>query len=77
MGLVSKVTGRAEIRSHPIGRVGFSNTVDNDIATLANPEGYDISSVWLNWHKVVRKNGHTVTVNGEALDTFGTAVDKP
>ena len=77
MGLVRKVTDRAEIRTHPVDSGRGSNAFDDDIAALSNSQGYDVCSVRFDWYKIIRNNGHVVTVNGETLDTFGTAVDKP
>lgn len=77
MGLVRKVTVRAEVRPHPVDRVGGSNAFDDNIAALTDSKGYDVCSVRHDWHKIVRNNGHVVTVNGKALDSFGTAIYKP
>lgn len=66
----------ADIRTHPIGRVGLSDTFDNDVTALTNPEGYDVCSIRLDWHKIVGHYGHVVTVNSKALNSFSTAVDK-
>ena len=77
MGLGGKVTIRAKIRAHPIGRLWFSNTVDNHIAALTNAERNDVRGIWHDGHEIVRNDSHTVAVDGEALNTFGTAINKP
>lgn len=77
MRLVGDGTVGADIRSHPVSRVRLSNPVNNNIAPLADSESNNICGVWLDWHEIVRNNGEIVTVNCEALNTFGATVDQP
>ena len=75
--LISQVTVGAQIGTHPVGRAGFPNAGDNHIGTLTDPEGHDVGDIWLDGHEIVCDDGHVVAVDRKALDTFGTAVDKP
>ena len=77
MGLVGEITVGTKIRAHPVGRVGFPDTVDDDVASLADAEGDDVGSIRFDWHEIIGDDGHVMAVDGEALDTFGTAVDQP
>ena len=71
------IASRTEIRAHPNGRVRRACSRHNDIGTLTNTESDHVSGVWLNRHKIVGNNRHVETINGESLNTFRAAVDKP
>lgn len=77
MGLIGEIASRAEVGAHPVCRSGVSDALYNDIAALPDTKGYNVGGVRLDGHKVVGDDCHIVTVNGKALDTFGTAVDEP
>lgn len=77
IGIVGSIAFRTEIRAHPDGRVGWACSRHNDIGTLANTESDHIGSVWLHRNKIVGNDCHVKAINGETLNTFGAAVDKP
>ena len=77
VGVMGGITRGTEIRPHPNGRVGWACSRHNDIGSLTNTESDHISNVWLNRHKIVCNDRHIEAINGETLDTFGTAVDEP
>ena len=77
VGLVCQITVGAKIRSHPVSRAGLSDTGDDNITALTNPERNNVGSIRLNRDEIVCNNGHIVAINSKALDSFGTAVDEP
>ena len=76
VGVIS-IIARAEIRTHPEGRVGCASSRHDDITTLTNSESDHVGSVGHNRHKIVGKNGHIMAINGEILDAFSAGIDKP
>ena len=77
VGLIGKIAIGAEIGAHPISGRRGSNALHNDIAALTDAEGHDVGGVRLDGHKVVGNDCHIVAIDGEALNAFSTAVDKP
>lgn len=76
MGLIGKIASRAEVGTHPEGRVGWVSGVHDHVGTLTNAECDNIRRVWPNWDKVVCHHCHIMTVDGEALNTLRAAIDE-
>ena len=76
VGLVGKIAGRAEIGSHPVNAIGFSNALDDDICALANPEGDHVGRVRLYRNKVVGHDRHVVPIDCKSLNALRATVDK-
>lgn len=74
--MVGEGTLCTEVCAHPKGRVRWTGSFHDYISALANSECDYVGCVWLDWYEVVRHHCHVVVVDGEALETFGSAVDK-
>ena len=77
VGLIGKIAMGAQVGAHPVGGRGRPNTLHNNVATLPDAKSHDVGRVRLDGHEVVGDDCHVVAVNGEALNTLSTTVDKP
>jgi hypothetical protein len=66
-----------QIGSHPIGVTLLSDTLNNDIASLADTESNDVGGIWNDGNEIVGNDAEVVAVNGKLLDTLGRRVDQP
>ena len=75
--MMRSIACRTEIRAHPNRRVGWAGSRHDNIATLTNTQSDHVSSIWLDRHKIVGNDCHIEPIDGETLNAFSTAVDKP
>ena len=60
----------------PIEPLRFEQCPGIDVACLASPEGYDLSTVSRTWDELIAR-GRQLGICGEAVDAFGMAHDSP
>lgn len=70
-------TAAGNVASHPESSRAVTDIgLDDDVGSLANAQGDDLGVIGLHLYKVICNDCHGVSINGEALNTFGTRVDK-